>query len=121
MSTANTLGVSGWRRLLFPIPSTVASCGVISEYNNVQPGSEGGNCNLKNFQMVLMVRTVADQLVCGSTSPSISVESFCIDYLCDVHSLLYDICSCAAHSGVSRCEASSASIMWLTSVMLWPS
>ena len=51
--------VSCWRRLalsLPPSPSTVASCGVISEYNNVQPGSEGGNCSLKNFQMLLMVR-----------------------------------------------------------------
>ena len=46
-------------RLMPTTAQLVASCGVISEYNNVRPGSEGGNSSIKNFQMLLMVGAAA--------------------------------------------------------------
>ena len=42
----------------------VASCGIISQYNNVRPGSDGGNVSLKNFQMILMRRITMSGFIC---------------------------------------------------------
>lgn len=51
--------------------ANVASCGLISQYNEVKPGSDGGGCSLKNFQLLLMRRITVRGFVCIDTASQI--------------------------------------------------